>query len=153
VVSRRALLAAAGGALLAGCGKDRPGPPAPRPDSALLRQLAAERALEEALHGAGEERLAARARGRSRRLAEAIRARGGRLYDAPPQERRPGDPAVALERAGAALAAHVAAMPDLAGRDLRRLGADLVAESAADLAVLGDALGSPQTDAFPGTVA
>jgi len=139
VVTRRALLVG-GAALLAGCGKDDAAAPPPRPEDALLRELAAERALEAALD---DPRLAARSRERARRLAAAIAERGGRPHDAPPAQES-GDP---VARARAALAAHVAALPDLG--DLRGLGSDMVEESAADLEVLG----GPAGDAFPGTTA
>ena len=48
--------------------------------------------------------------------------------------------------------AHIAALPALAGRDLRGLGADLVAGAAADVAVLGDELGDQAVDPFPGSI-
>jgi hypothetical protein len=127
--------------------------PPPRPVAALLRQLAAEHALLGALTRLPAHdddlirRLAARSRDRARRLSTAIEAEGGRPSP------RVDDPGVAFERARAALAAHVTALPELARSDLRRLGADLVAESAADLALLGEELGEPAGDAFPGTVA
>ena len=43
------------------------------------------------------------------------------------------------------------ALPSLEGRELRLLGGDLVTGAAADTALLGDALGLPVDDAFPGT--
>jgi hypothetical protein len=149
-VSRRTLLVG-GTALVLGCGKDDAAVPPPRPESALLRQLAAERELLHGLEAGRQPRLAARSRARSRRIAVAITARGGRLHDAPLREEAPAEPPIALARA--ALAAHVAALPDLAGRDLRRLGSELVEESAADLAVLGARLGERAGEAFPGTTA
>jgi hypothetical protein len=157
VVRRRALLAG-GALLLAGCGKKEAEVPPPRPVTALLRQLAAEHALFGALLGLRPRdelirRLTARSRERTRRLATAIAAERARLYDAPLREEPTDDPQVALERARAALAAHVAALPDLAGPDRRRLGADLIAESAADLALLGARYGEPAADPFPGTTA
>jgi hypothetical protein len=45
------------------------------------------------------------------------------------------------------------ALPSLAGPELRRLGADLVAGAAADTALLSDALDAPVHDPFPGTPA
>jgi hypothetical protein len=153
VVTRRGL-AAAGLAVLVGCGKDEAGVPPARPAAALLRQLAAEHAFLGALSGLpGREDLASRSRERTRRLSTAITAEGGRLYDAPLRDEVTDDPALAVERGRAALAAHVAALPDLARRDLRRLGTDLVAGSAADLALLGHELGVPADDPFPGTTA
>ena len=56
-----------------------------------------------------------------------------------------------MARAQAAIVAHVVALPSLAGRELRRLGGDLVIGAAADTALLSDALGIPVADPFPGT--
>jgi hypothetical protein len=146
VVTRRALLVAGAAAGLAGCGKDEAVLPPPRPAESLLRQLAAERALAAAVAG-GDEELARRAADRARRLAVALSEEGGRPHDAPAPGDVPWDPVNARRRAEAALEAHVMAMPDLNRRELRRLGADLVAEWAADAARLG----APTDNAFPGT--
>jgi hypothetical protein len=134
-------------AVLAGCAKEEE--PAPRPGEALLPSLAAERALVAATASGRPlvERVSARARERARRLASAVAADGGRPHDAPAPAGG-GDP-VALGRA--AVAAHIAALPALEGRELRRLGAELVSGAAADVAVLGDALGEQSVDAFPGS--
>ena len=48
--------------------------------------------------------------------------------------------------------AHVAVLPALQGRELRGLGAELVAGAAADVAVLGDELGEQAVDPFPGSI-
>jgi hypothetical protein len=45
----------------------------------------------------------------------------------------------------------VAALPALVTRARRELGADLLAEAAGDVALLGSAFGSPPQDPFPGT--
>jgi hypothetical protein len=173
VVTRRALLAG-GAVVLAGCGRDIAAQPLPRPVDALRSQLAAERELVAALGemsrrggsspGAVAPRgdvlppddapalvrdLRRRAAERARRLASAVAAEGGRPHDAPPPDAA-GD---ALAAARAALAAHVAALPALTGRAHRRLAADLVAEDAADLAVLGTTLGAEPEGPFPGTKA
>jgi hypothetical protein len=151
VVSRRALLAGGALAVLAGCGEDEEGGEAARPAAVLLTSLAAERAFGAA---AGERsspiarRVAARSRERARLLAAAVSAEGGRPHDAPAPEAASGDP---VSRGRAALAAHVAALLGLEGRARRRLGADLVAGAAADVAVLGDELGEHAVDSFPGS--
>jgi hypothetical protein len=148
VVGRRALLLGGGAALLAaGCGKDEEVglPPAAQ---VMLQSLGAERALAHELTGA--RGLAAQVRQRSldraRRLASALAAAGGGPHDVRAPDTAP-DAAAAAGRARAALEAHVAALPSLAGSN-RRLGADLVAECAADAAVLGSPVGP-----FPGTPA
>jgi hypothetical protein len=117
-----------------------------------------------------------RTRGRARRLAAAVTAEGGRPYDAAAHaaaraagaaawdaatagdrvaapkaffgDPRAGDFAIAALRA--AVAAHVAALPDLTP-DLRELALRLTPEAAADLAVLGSVLGVPAAEAFPGS--
>jgi hypothetical protein len=94
-------------------------------------------------------RIEGRVRERAAQAAAALSAAGGRPHDAPEPEEI-GDP---LDRARAALEAHVAALPTLSGRDLRELGASLVEGSAADLALLEAVLASPSGDAFPGTPA
>jgi C4-dicarboxylate-specific signal transduction histidine kinase len=145
VVTRRALLALGGATLLAGCGKDQK--PALLSAVDVMRgELTAERALAHDLAGASglEGRIAARSADRARRLAAAISSQGGDPHEAPEPGSEP-DPAAAAGRARAALEAHVTALPSLTG-DLRSLGADLVSESAADLALLG-----APPDAFPGT--
>lgn len=167
-MSRRGLLLAgfAGGVtIVAGCGKDEVAA-APSASEVLLRSLAAERALEVAVRFdvvvtkvVGEplppadrqllRRIERRVRERAGQVAAALSAVGGRPHDAPEPEEI-GDP---LDRARAALEAHVAALPSLPGRDLRELGASLVEGSAADLAVLEAVLASPSGDAFPGTPA
>ena len=129
----------------------------------MLRQLAAERALVAATgelptgapRAASEtvRRVSERARERARKLAAAVAAEGGRPHDAPQAAAERVDAQEALARAQAAIVAHVVALPSLAGRELRRLGADLVAGAAADTALLSDALGLPVGDAFPGTPA
>jgi hypothetical protein len=161
VVTRRALLAGGAVALLAGCGEEDQ--TVARPADALLRQLAAERALAAATGELprGAPRAAAgtvrevsdRSQARAQKLAAAVAAEGGRPHDAPqpPAERVGAQEAIA--RAQAAIVAHVVALPSLAGRESRLLGADLVAGAAADTALLSDALGLPVEDPFPGTPA
>jgi hypothetical protein len=160
VVSRRGLLAGGAVALLAaGCGEEEEVVAAPA--DALLRQLAAERALVAATGelprgapraAAGTVReVSAHAQERAQELAAAVAAEGGRPHDAPQPAAERVDAREAVSRAQAAIVAHVVALPSLAGRDLRRLGADLVAGAAADTAVLSDALGLPVDDPFPGT--
>ncbi len=146
MVGRRALLLGGGAALLAaGCGKDEVVGPPPATD-VMLRELTAERALaadlqnERGLRGQISDRAGARAD----KLASAIAAQGGNPHDAPESA---GDPSGAAQHAQAALEAHVAALPSLTG-DLRVMGTDFVAESAADAALLGSPVG-----AFPGTPA
>jgi hypothetical protein len=145
VVTRRALLAG-GAVLLAGCGKDLASEPQlPAPDEVLSRQLAAERALEAALaemDGSLADRLGARSAARARRIAAAA----GGSSEATSEPRGP-----ALEQAQATLAEHVEALPALRARRLRRLGTDLVVETATDLAVLGAVLEERPAEAFPGT--
>jgi hypothetical protein len=71
--------------------------------------------------------------------------------DAAPRPDEPvGDP---LDRGRAALEADVAALPSLSGRNLRDLGASLVEECAADLALLEVVFGPVSGNAFPGTPA
>jgi hypothetical protein len=159
VVTRRALLAGGALALLAGCGEEVDVVAAPA--DALLRQLAAERALVAATGelprgappaAANTVRLvSAEAAERARKLAAAVSAEGGRPHDAPQPAAERVDAEEALTRAEAAITAHVVALPSLAGRELRLLGADMVAGAAADTARLSDALGTPVHDAFPGT--
>jgi hypothetical protein len=149
VVTRRALLLAGGATLLAaGCGKDdEPESPAVSATSAMLRELAAERALAGDLQGADglAGRIGDRAAARATRLAAAISSAGGRPHEAGEPS---GDLSLASRHAREALEAHVAALPSLTG-SLRKMGADLVAESAADAGLLGATSGT----AFPGTPA
>ena len=158
--TRRALFAGGAVALLAaGCGEEEDVVAAPA--DALLGELAAERALAAATGSLPEgaprsatsvvRQVSTRARARATKVAAAISAEGGRPHDAPaqPAERVRADEAVA--RAQAAIVAHVAALPSLAGRDLRDLAAELVTGSAADTALLSDALRMPVEDPFPGT--
>ena len=156
MVTRRALLAGGAAALLAGCGEEEEVVAAPA--DAMLRQLAAERALAAAMpigvSGDAAEtarKVSARARERAERLAAAVAAEGGRPHDAPqpPDERVAPEEAVA--RGQEAIVAHVVALPSLTGRELRELGAELVAGAAGDTALLSDALGIPVEDPFPGT--
>jgi hypothetical protein len=156
VVTRRVLLAGGAVALLAGCGEEEE--VVASPADAMLRQLAAERDLAAAIPtGASGDaadtarKVSARARERAARLAAAVAAEGGRPHDAsqPPDERVPPEEAVA--RGQAAIVAHVVALPSLAGRELRVLGAELVTGAAGDTALLSDALGIPVEDPFPGT--
>jgi hypothetical protein len=157
VVSRRALLAGGALALLAGCGEEDEVDAAPA--DALLRQLAAESALAAATAElpSGAPRSAAkvvrevhaRARGRAQTLLDVARAERGDPPAAPPDARVAAEDAVT--RAQAAIVAHVVALPSLAGRELRALGAEMVTGAAADAALLGDALGVPVHDPFPGT--
>jgi hypothetical protein len=156
VVTRRLLLAGGAVALLAGCGEEED--VLPSASDALLRQLAAERALAAVtptgvpgLAEATAQEVSRRARDRAARLAAAVSAEGGRPHDAPepPAERVPPEEAVA--RAQAAIVAHVAALPSLTGRELRELGAGMVTGAAADTALLSDALGIPVEEPFPGT--
>ena len=161
MVTRRALLAGGAVALLAGCGEEDDVVAAPA--DAMLRELAAERALVAATgevprgappDAAGTVREVSRRAGeRARKLAAAVAAEGGRPHDAPQAAAERVDAQEALARAQAAIVAHVVALPSLAGRELRRLGADLVAGAAADTALLSDALGLPVDDPFPGTPA
>ena len=159
MVSRRALLAGGAVALLAGCGEDDD--VFAQPADALLRQLAAERALVAATGElpSGAPRAAAdtvrevsdRSQARAQELAAAVAGEGGRPHDAPQPAAERLDAREALARAQAAIVAHVVALPSLAGRKLRLFGADLVAGAAADTALLSDALGLPVDDPFPGT--
>jgi hypothetical protein len=162
VVTRRTLLLAGGASLIAGCGKDdaeRASVPAPA--DALRTQLAAERelvarlALLSELAPPRDRRLVAdsavRAGRRAQILAASLSAAGGRPHDVPqPKAARP-DVAAALDASRAALTAHVTALPSMGGRRRRALAADLVAESAGDLALLGDVFGAQSDGAFPGT--
>jgi hypothetical protein len=154
-VTRRTLLAAGGAVLLAGCGKDLPEvPPQPTADEALGRALEAERAMGLAVSGLQAprddrelvRRLAARSDARARRIEEAAGVRSE-------VEGSTGDPEAAVERARAALAAHVEALPSLTEPRLRRLGTDLVVETATDLAVLGAVFGLTTAETFPGSAA
>jgi hypothetical protein len=161
VVTRRVLLAGGAAALLAGCGEEDE--TVARPADALLRQLAAERALAAATGELprGAPRAAAdtvrevseRSQARTQELAAALSAEGARPHDAPQPPAERVDAREAIARAQTAIVAHVVALPSLAGRELRLLGADLVAGAAADTALLSDALGLPVEDAFPGTPA
>jgi hypothetical protein len=147
VVTRRTLLLAGGAGVLAGCGKDDEAPP-PDPAQAMLQELGAERALAHELSETTglERRIADRSIERARRLASAIADSGRDPHEARAPD-TPPDPAAAAARARAALERHVTALPALTG-DLREMGADLVAGTAADAALLG----SPP-EAFPGTPA
>jgi hypothetical protein len=149
------LLLAGGATILAGCGKDVVA--APPPATAVLRRVVdAESALALAARTqvsserALLRRIAQRADDRAGRAAAALSAAGSSPHDAQQPDEAVGDP---LQRARAALEANVAALPSLSGRDLRELGAFLVEESAADLAVLDDMLGTVSGNAFPGTPA
>jgi hypothetical protein len=143
-------------ALLAGCGEEEDvTPPA---SDALLRQLAAERALAAATPtGMSDEvaaeaaEIATRARDRAAKLATALSAEGGRPHDAPQPPDERVSPEEAVGRAQAVVVAHVVALPSLGGRELRQLGAEMVIGAAADTALLSDALGMPVEDSFPGT--
>jgi hypothetical protein len=152
VVNRRTLVLGGGAALLAaGCGKDLvPEPPPAEP--ALRRSLAAERALGATMAALDTPRLAERSRARSTKLAAALSELGARPHDVPAPEAQ-ADIAAGLRRSRAALEAYVAALPALVTRDLRELGADLLAEAAGDVALLGNAFGTPPHDPFPGTPA
>ena len=156
-MTRRALFAGGALALLApGCGEEEN--VVARPDDALQRQLDAESALAAAStelpvgapRAAAEtvREVSARSEARVRRLATAL---SDDRHEIAKGERVGAEQAVALARA--AIVAHVVALPSLAGPELRRLGADLIAGAAADAAVLSDALGSPVHDPFPGTPA
>jgi hypothetical protein len=150
VVGRRALLAAGGAAVLAaGCGKDDTGPPSA--SEALLRSLAAERALAASLAALGMHRLAARSRRRATRLAAAVSATGGRPHDAPARAADGGERREAQRRGRAVLEAHVTALPSLTDHALRGLGGDVLAGAAGDVALLDRALAVPPDDPFPGT--
>jgi hypothetical protein len=146
VASRRALLAGGALVLLAGCGEEDEEGAAARPADVLLGSLAAERAF--AASASASPRIAARSRARAQRLAAAVSAEGGRPHDTPAPEDGSGDP---VELGRAALAAHIAALPGLEGRERRRLAIDLVKGAAADVAVLGDELGRQAVDPFPGS--
>jgi hypothetical protein len=156
VVTRRGLLAGGFVVLVAGCGEDDSEVAVASPADVLLTQLAAERAFAAATAGAGRPvvaRVHARAQERAARLARALSAAGGRPHDAPLPPRGAAAADEVLARGRAALAAHVAALPSLTSRDQRRLTAELVTDSAADVAVLGDAFEMPVSDPFPGTTA
>ena len=152
MVTRRGLLAASALAVLAGCAEDEEAEPA-SPSSALLGSLAAERALSAATSSGRPvvRDVSARARERARRLAAAVSAVGGRPHDAPEPASGNTSPGDIVARGRAALAAHVAALPSLEGRELRTLAADMVAGAAADAAVLADTFDLAAADAFPGT--
>ena len=151
--NRRALLAGGALALLAGCGEEEEVVAAPA--DVMLRQLAAERELAAAtVSGPGAEtarEVSARANERAERLAAAVSAEGGRPHDAPQPPSERVSPEEAIARGPAAIVAHVVALPSLAGRELRELGAELVVGAAGDTALLSDALGMPVEDPFPGT--
>jgi hypothetical protein len=150
VVSRRAVVLGGGAALLAaGCGKDvvREPPPA---EPALRRSLAAERALGASMAALDQPHLAQRSRERATRVAAALSELGARPHDAPAPEAQ-ADIATGLRRGHAVLEAYVAALPAFVTRARRELGADLLAEAAGDVALLGNAFGTPPTDPFPGT--
>jgi hypothetical protein len=150
VVTRRVLLAGGAAALLAGCGEEEQ--VAAAPADVMLRQLAAERELAAAIvPGTVARGVSARARARAARLAAAVAAEGGRPHDAPQPPDERVSPEEAVARGQAAIVAHVVALPSLAGRELRELGADLLTGAAGDTALLSDALGIPVQDAFPGT--
>jgi hypothetical protein len=152
VVNRRTLVLGGGAALLAaGCGKDFVVAPPPA-EPALLRALAAERALGATMAALDKPRLAARSRERATRLAAELSSLGARPHDAPAPEAQ-ADVAAGLRRGHAALEAYVAALPSLDGREQRGLGADLLAGAAGDVALLGNAFGIPADDPFPGTPA
>ena len=158
-MTRRLFLAGGAAALLAGCCEEEE--VAAAPADAMLRQLAAERALAAATARpprgvSGNEadtvrEVSTRARDRAARLAAAVAAEGGRPHDAPQPPDERVMPEEAVSRGQAAIVAHVAALPSLAGRDLRKLGAELVTGAAGDTALLSDALGIPVEDPFPGT--
>jgi len=150
VVTRRAVVLGGGAALLAaGCGKDEVLSPPPA-EPALLRALAAERALGASMAALDQPRLAQRSRERATRLAAELSELGARPHDAPAPEAR-ADIAAGLRRGHAALEAYVAALPALVTRSRRGLGADLLAGAAGDVALLGNAFGTPPADPFPGT--
>ena len=156
MVTRRGLLAGGLVVLVAGCGEDDDGAEVASPADVLLTQLAAERAFAAATGSAARpivSRVHARAQERAARLARALSAAGGRPHDAPLPPTAAAGGGEMIARGRAALAAHVAALPSLTSRDQRRLTADLVSDSAADVAVLGDAFEMPASDPFPGTTA
>jgi hypothetical protein len=154
VVTRRALFAGGAVALLAaGCGEDEE-VVAPQTE-ALARQLDAESALAAATSSlpTGAPRSAAptvrEISARASERAETLAAAASVTFEIGAGERVEAGEAVA--RAQAAIVAHVVALPSLSGRELRDMAAGLVAGAAADTALLGDALGIPVEDAFPGT--
>jgi hypothetical protein len=157
VVTRRALLAAAGGAtLLAGCGKDQAAVRPPSATDVMREQLVAERGLAATLSVLRERddrallaRLAERSRRRVGILAASLSSQGEPHHDAGEPEGSP-EPAEALRRGNVALERYVTGLPAQTG-ELRTLGTDLVAESAGDLALLGSLFGAPPETAFPGT--
>jgi hypothetical protein len=149
VVTRRGLLAGGAVCVLAGCGEQEQAVTAPA--DALRRQFDAESAFAAATAGLPRRRaqaISTRARARATKLATRLAAEGGEPPDTPPGERVSPEDAVA--RGQAAIAAHVVALPSLTG-ELRTLGAEMVIGAAADTALLGDALGVPAADPFPGT--
>ena len=149
MVNRRALVLGGGAALLAaGCGKDRVLEPPPA-EPALLRSLAAERALGGTMAALAKPRLAQRSRERATRLAAELSKLGARPHDAPAPDAR-ADIAAGLRRGHAVLEAYVAALPAFVTGARRELGADLLTEAAGDVALLGNAFGSPPQDPFPG---
>ena len=110
MVGRRTLLVGGGAALVAaGCGRDEVLTPPP-PEPALLRSLAAERALGATMAALEEPHLAERSRERAQRLAAALSELGARPHDAPAPAAR-ADIAAALRRSHALLEAYVAALP------------------------------------------
>jgi hypothetical protein len=129
-------------AVLAGCGEEDEGAAA-LPSDVLLPSLAAERALAAAA-SSDFPRVAARARERARRLAAVVAAGRRRPRDAP----APADAGDPVERGREALTAHIAALPGLGERALRRLGAELVVGVAEDVAVMSD----EALEAFPGSI-
>jgi hypothetical protein len=156
VVSRRALLAAGGAALLAGCGKDEAAKPALSATDVMREQLTAERSLGATLAVLRESdgrallgRLAGRSRRRAGILAASLSSLGAPHHDTG-EPHGSAEPAEALRLGHAALERYVTGLPAQTGQ-LRTLGTDLVAESAADLALLGSLYGAAPETPFPGT--
>jgi hypothetical protein len=155
--TRCALLLAGGATLLAGCGKDDEAA-APSPVDAMRRQLTAERRLAATLVALrdGDDRallgrLTDRSLRRVRTLAASLSSQGAPHHDTGEPAGRP-EPAEALRLGRATLTEYVTGLPAQTG-SLRELGADLVAESAGDLALLGSLYGAASEDPFPGTPA
>jgi hypothetical protein len=153
--TRRGLLLAGGATILAGCGKEKVAD-APPATEVLRRVVDAESALALAARTqvsserALLRRIAQRADSRAGRVIAVLHQLVGRGAEAPERDEPVGDP---LERGRAALETNVASLPSLSDRDLRELGAFLVEECAADLALLEAVLGPVSGDAFPGTPA
>jgi hypothetical protein len=147
VSSRRGLLAAGAGLLLAGCGAEAT--PAPPPDAALLAApLALELGLAAAYGRLGGD-LGRRLEARAREHVARLRAAGAAAAEpVAPAEGDAAEAALALERR--AMGAYVAAVGAVRTPARRLLAADLLTAAAQHAALLLRRLGrDPLVTAFP----